>query len=446
MNRGEKIFPDFKIRKFMKVEKKDLQKSQLELNVEITWDEFKPFIKKAVEQISKETQIQGFRPGKAPYEVVKQKIGEMGILEQAARLAINKTLDEVIVKNTNKRAIGQPEVSIIKLAADNPFVYKVIVSLLPEIVLGEYKGLKIKQKKEEIKPKEIDKIIENLREARVQEILVNRAIKNGDKALVDIKMFLDKVPLEGGQSKDTSVLLGKNYIVPGFDRQLLGLKKGDKKTFLLPYPKDHFMKNIAGKMVEFKVLIKGVYERKLPDLDDKFAQDYGLKDIEELKKNVTKSVKMEKEREAATKAEKEMLEKLVNKAKFGDLPEFLVKHEGEVMMHELEHAVEEQGGKFSDYLASLKKTKDELALDMLPQAVQRVKVSLLIREIAKKEKITISKEMVDENIKRLAQQFKNDKENLQKIHSPEYRDYTVNVLTSRKTVDKLRKWNIEIEK
>jgi len=275
----------------MEVEKKDLPKSQVELNIELSLDEFKPYISQGAEKVSREIKIEGFRPGKVPYNVLKQKIGEMTILEEAAHIAINKTLEEAIKKNVKGEPVGQPQVEITKLAPDNPMRYKITIALLPKLELGNYKDLKIKEEQIEIKDEEVERTINDLRESRAKEAAADREIKEGDKAIVDIQMYLDKVPIEGGQNKDTAILVGKNYIIAGFDKKILGAKKGDTRDFELPYPKDHHMQNLAGKMVEFKVTIKEIYSRELAKIKDHFASSLGLKKKSKRKDNIKQSLK-----------------------------------------------------------------------------------------------------------------------------------------------------------
>ena len=176
----------------MQISKQTLPKSQLELTVELSAEEFKPYVSRGAENVSKEVKIEGFRPGKAPYEILKAKIGEMTILEEAARIAINKTIDKAIEENAGGEPVGQPQVNITKLAPDNPFEYKVVLALLPEIKLGDYKNLKVEthnyasQRLEtqgiaslQAADEEVMKTIEHLRESRVKEIIAEREIKSG---------------------------------------------------------------------------------------------------------------------------------------------------------------------------------------------------------------------------------------------------------------------------
>jgi len=426
----------------MQVTKKDLEKSQIELTIELSNEEFAPYIEKGAKKVSEEVKIEGFRPGKIPYEVLKQKIGEMTILEEAAHLAINKTIDEIIDNNTiGQQAIGQPQVNITKLAPNNPLEYKVIISLLPSIALGDYKNLKLKAEVAKIEDKEMDQALDDLREMRATEALVERAIEDGDKVILDIKMSLDNVPTENGDHKDLAVLIGKDYFVPGFDRKLIGAKKGEEKKFILPYPDNHHQANLAGKLVEFAVKVKDVFERKIPELNDEFASFFQLKDLEELKKKLKESLLHEKGHNIDLKNESEMISKIIDNTKFGELPEEIITSEAKNMLAELEQSVLRQGGKFEDYLKHLKKTKDELMLEIIPNAIKRVKSALLIREIAVIENIHIHEHEIEEKIEELKRQYKDNKDVLKMIEEKGYRSYLNNILTNEKVIAKLKEWN-----
>jgi len=426
----------------MKVVSKDLPKSQIELTVELTVEEFKPYIQKGALKISQDVKIAGFRPGKVPYDILKSKIGEMTILEEAARIAINKTIDQAIEKDVKGTPIGSPQISISKLAPDNPLEYKITLVLLPKIDIGEYKGLKVKQEKAKVETKDIEKTLNQLREARVVEKIIDRAAKVGDKIIIGIEMFLDKVPVDGGQTPETAIVLGKDFIIPGFDKQLIGAKKGDEKEFKLPYPKEHHMKNLAGKMVEFKVKVKEVYERKLPIINDDFAKNFGLNNVKSLKENIEKSILAEKEQELNQKTDAQIIDKILEKTKFSEIPELLINNEVKGVISELEYMIQSQGGKFDDYLASVKKTRDQLTLDFLPQALKRVKGSLLVRELAIREEIKAEEKEVEKKQAEMLKQYKGQKEIEEKIHAPEYKSHLRNSLINEKAIKKLREWNL----
>lgn len=427
----------------MNLTKKDLGKSQIELTVELTVEEFRPYVLRGAEKVSLEVKVGGFRPGKAPYEVLKNTIGEMTILEAGARLAIDKTLAKAIRENINGQIVGQPQVNITKLAPDNPLEYKIIITLLPEVKLGNYKDLKIKEIKVEVKDEEVEKLIVELREMRASEVISDSEVKDGDRVITDISIFIDKVPIEGGQGKGAGLIVGKNYVIPGFDKKIIGVKKNEEREFSLPYPADYHDKNLAGKMAEFKVKIKEIYSRLLPEVNEEFAKGFGLKSGEELRGNIKKSLLTEKQQKEAQDSEAVMLNTIISKTKFGDIPEALIKHEAEIMMNELEYNVKSQGGKFEDYLAHLKKTRDQIMLELMPNAVKRVKISLVIRQIGDLEKISASHEEIHQAIESMLKQYKDNKDVTDRIKSRAYHDYMANNLAGKKVMEKLREWNIK---
>ena len=428
----------------MQTEQKDLGKGQIEITVTIPFDDFKKYFDRGAEEVAREIKVDGFRPGKAPFDLVKQKVGEAAILEKSARLAINKTIGEAL-KGLKETPVGQPEINITKLAWDNPLEYKIVVALLPKITIGEYKNLGVKEEKTKVEDKDVEKTIEELRAMRAKEVLVSREISDNDKVLLSIEMFMDKVPLEGGQSREAAVVIGQKYIVPGFDEKIMGAKKGESREFSLPYPNDFHQKNLAGKMVDFKVKIKEVYERQVADVNDEFAKNLGMKNLEDLKKNIKENIIEEQSQKKREKTEIEIIEKLIKNSKFGDIPEVLINREVEAMMGELEKNVTSQGGKFEDYLSSIKKTRGELMLEFAPGAVKRIKSALIVREIAEKEGIKASEKEAEAEQKKLLEQYKGYEKVEEYLKSPGYRDYLLNILTSRKVSEKLREWNVKEE-
>lgn len=426
----------------MQITKKDLEKSQVELLVSLSFEEFKPYIEKGAKNVSERVKIDGFRPGKVPYDVLKQKVGEITILEEAANLAIRQTIDEAFSKElSGRQPVGQPGVEITKLAPENPLEYKVTVSLLPEIELGDYKGLKIEKDKAEVSDKDVEKTLEELLNTRVKETASDKPAKKGDRLVLKIDLSVDKVPVEGGQAQGVNVVLGKEYMVPGFDEKVMGIKKGEEKEFSLNYPKDHHQLNLAGKKVDFKVTATDVFDRELPKLDDAFAKEMHFKDLADLKDAIKKNILADRERQTETKAELKMLDAIIEKSKFGDIPESVLNSESENMMLELEQNVTRQGGKFDDYLKSLNKTRDQLRLDLLPNAIKRVKTALIIQAIGEKEKVEVEHEAVHERLDALKKMYAGQEEILKQLDSHQYHHHIENTLFNEEVLKLLKSWN-----
>ncbi|HNV12315.1 MAG TPA: trigger factor [bacterium] len=427
----------------MNVIRKDLEKGQIELKVELSIEEMSPLMEKGAESLSKEIKIEGFRPGKVPFNVLKQKVGELAIMEEAVKISLNKNIYKIIDENIkDKEVVGQPEVEITKLAPGNQAEYKIKVFVLPEVKLGKYKDLGLKENNVVVEEKEIEKIINDLLEMRAKEVISDKVIEKGDKVIASVNLFIDKVPIEDGQNPEVTILTGKNYFVDGFDKNIIGLKKGDKKEFNLVYPEKHYNKNLAGKLVDFKVEIKEVYQRQLPELNDDLAKIFQFKNVSDLKENIKKTIEIQKKREEDQKTEINLLEKIVDDSKFSDIPENLIKNEANLMMHEMEHGLVSQGGNFADYLKSINKTQDQLMLEILPNATKRVKSALILKEIAKEEKITVSESEMNKEIEVLKKKYEKNLEAIKNIDSSHYKAYLENSLINQKTIDFLKKSNI----
>jgi trigger factor len=323
--------------------------------------------------------------------------------------------------------------------------YKVVVAMLPEITLGEYKNLNIEPEQVEVTDKEVSDTLENLKERQAVEKSVDREVQQGDKVTVDIDMYQDGVAIEGGQSRDTAIIIGQKNLVPGFDEKILGAKKNEEKQFTLTYPQEHHQKNLAGKDVDFKVVVKEIYEREVPEINDEFAKKLGVNTLEELKKMVKDSLASQKQEEAQQKTEAKLVDKVIENSKFGDIPDVLTNNEAETMIQEMEQTVKSQGGKFEDYLSSIGKSRQQLLLDMTPDAIKRVKSALVIREIANQENIEVTKEEVDKKQNELLEQYKGYQKVEERVKEDGYRHYLSNIIANRKVIDKLKEWNLKDE-
>jgi len=276
---------------------------------------------------------------------------------------------------------------------------------------------------------------------RAKESLSSESAEEGDKLVLNVSLSLDKVPVEGGQAQDVTVILGKEYMVPGFDDKVRGIKQGEKREFKLLYPETHHQANLAGKMVEFSVTATSIYKREIPALDDELAKAMHFKNVADLKAAIEKNILADRERQADIKAELKMLEIIVDKAKFDDIPEDLLEKEADNMMTELERNVTAQGGNFEDYLKHLKKTPTELRLEILPDAVKRIKTALIIREVGIIEKIEVKQKEVEEKLEELKKMYAHDQEVLKQLNSHEYFHHLENMMFNDQVVAQLKSWN-----
>lgn len=412
----------------------------VEILVELSVEELKPYLEKSAVKISETAKIEGFRPGKAPYNIVKEKFGEMAILQEAIDDIISKTYYQAVVEN-ELVSIGQPKIDIEKIAPENPFSYKATVAVLPKVTLGDF--LKIKLKREEIKitDDKVNQVVEEIRKMRSSQEKVDRAAKSGDALKIDFDVYRDGVPIEHGKSQDYPITIGEGKFIPGFEENLVGMKAGDEKEFKLKFPEEYFEKSLAGKPAEFKVKIKEVNEVKLPELTDDFAKEVsgGKYDkVDDMKTGIAENLKEEETAKQKQRLEISLLEEAVKVCEFEELPEVLVHEEIHRMIHELEDSIAMKGLNFDDYLKSIGKTVEELEKGMEPQAELRAKTSILAREIYQQQKFEVTPDEIEKEIAEIASRYPANPDVLKQLNSEMYKDYLKNSLGNKKVIEYLK--------
>lgn len=422
------------------VQKEILPKNRLKLTFTLTQNEVQPYLEEAAKRISEQTSIPGFRPGHASFKIVKQRVGEMKILEEALESIIRKLFISTILED-NIDTIGSPKVDVVKLAPGNDIVFTTEVVLMPRAKsLPNLTKLSVSAQTPTVEDKEVDLALRDLQRMQTSEVraTTQEVVSMSDKVVISMNMKLDSVPVEGGQSPNHAVYLNEEYYIPGFKEKLAGMKEGEKKTFSLAFPKEHVQTMVAGKDVEFDVELKELFHLQPPILDDAFAVALGMKDMVGLRDAIKKNLLDEKEHEARSKEEKEMLELVAGKTQFEDIPDLLINEEINKMILELQRAVEAQGLEFDTYVKNLGKTLAAMKLDFTPQAIMRVKVAIALREIAREQGIEVTDKELDEELDRVAEGYE-DAKTKEQVYSPQYRDYMEQILKNRKVIEHLRK-------
>jgi len=270
------------------------------------------------------------------------------------------------------------------------------------------------------------------------EVLKDGKAEGTDKLVLDMDMIIDNVPVDGGQAKDHQVYLSEDHYIPGFNTEVEGLKKGDKKEFSLDFPKTHYQKHLAGKKVDFKVTVKDVYERQLPELSDDMAKALGQESIAALKELIHSNMLQEATQKVDQKAEIEILDAIIDKTTFAPIPEVLIDAERQKMFYELQRDLEKNNIEISQYLADIKKTEEEIFNDFKIQAEKRAKAALVSRQVAMDQSIVISDEEIDTEIKVLEEMYKTKKEYLDNLKKPEVRDTIATSMQNRKVMEWLK--------
>ncbi len=422
----------------MKTEVKKLSRGDIEVTIELTPAEYQPFLESAAQKISQNMTVKGFRPGKATYDLIEKHVGRQEVWQQALEPAVMRTLANAL--NEHKiQSVGQPNIEVIKLAPDNPVIYKATVAVLPDVMLGDLAKIKVDKKEIKADEAKLKQSLEYLQKMHSKETLVDRVAQKSDKVELDFDVFIDKVPIDNGAQKKFPLVLGEGNFIPGFEEQIVGLKSGDEKEFQLEFPKEYHQKLLAGKPADFKVKIHGVYQVELPEFNDQLAKSLGgFNSFKDLEDQLRKNLEAEAQTAENRRFEEELLEKIIAQSKFGDIPELLVDAEVKKMVDELKHSVSHQGIAFEEYLVHLKKTQEQLMLDFTPQAVKRVKSALVLRAVAQQDNISVTDQELEDEIQKNLVQYAGNSDAEKQLRKPDYKEYLRNVLASKKIIEHLK--------
>ena len=419
---------------------KKLPNSELEITVSVSWDEWEKFLDTAAKAYSEEIKIEGFRPGKAPKNMVEQKVGKGALLEAAAQQALRETYAKVLVEKKIE-AIGSPKAELIKLAEGNNLEYKITTAIIPTLTLKPWRKAVEKINKAHAKDdatiseQDVDKEIEEIAKSRVQHVTVDREAQDGDNVILDFTVKQGGVPIENGTSKNHPLILGRGVFIPGFEENIIGMKAGDEKEFELAFPQEYHAENLAGKPAQFEVKVNEVQERKSPEVSDEFARSLGkFKDLAEMRKNVSEGMAEEKKNELKEKKRSEYIEALIELSDV-ELPEVLIHEELHKMISEFEMQLQGMGMNFEQYLGQMGKTLDELEKEWEPQAIKRIKAALALEEVVKEEEINIPSEEVEAEMNKTLAQYKKVKDIEKNVDLSKLYNYVKGTMQNEKVLE-----------
>ena len=404
------------------IEIKKLPKSKIEVTASIPSSEWEKSIDGAVKKMAQSVKIEGFRPGKAPREVIEQHVGVETILYEAGEMAMKKHWESVI-REKKLDVIGRPQGEITHLFLGEDLKYRIVSDILPEVQMKDTWKKKVKRYVEDKKPIEVVdkdsplvlKEIERLAQSRAVHTPVEREAKTGDSVILDFQVFLDGVVIEGGTSKDHALLLGSGVFIPGFEEHIVGMKASEEKTFELDFPKEYHAKHLAGKKAKFEVKVKRVEQRDIPPIDDTFAISLGkFNDLSDLKSNISQGITQEHHEKEKQERRSEILNILLDHSEM-ELPDILLEEELHSMMHDFEYRITSSGMSFDQYLQQVKKTREDVHEMFREGAEKRVKGNVIFAHIAKEENIQPTSEEVQGHMNKTLAYYKDVKDIEKKI-------------------------------
>lgn len=382
---------------------KKLKDCQVELAVDLNKDELLLYADEAEKKIAKEIKIEGFRSGKAPKEMVRRKIGEQAIKEEALNLAVSSSLAQAL--SEQKLDILEQSDFQIKENSASRLVFTVKLLVFPEIKLGEYRGLSVKRSPVAVTEAEVKEVLNDVIKSRTILKEVKRPARLGDRVEIDFEVKDQGVVIEGGKSENYPVILGENKFMPGFEAQIVSLKPGEKKSFSLKAPSDYYQISIAGKELYFEVVLKKVEEVSVPELNDEFVKSLGQFASEaDLETSIKKGLNTEKEAREKERLRLAVLKEIAGRTKV-DVPELLAERRLDAMIQGFDNELHQKGMELGLYLAHIKKTQDDLKRDWRKQAEEQVRLDLIVRAITKEEKLKVSEEELNRELQAVLQQY-----------------------------------------
>lgn len=424
----------------MEVKQKKLPKSQIELTFELTADEFKQHSDHALGHLKHHVKVDGFRPGKAPDEMVEDKIKPEALLMEAGEHAVQHVYSDYVREN-KLEAVGHPEVKIVKIAQGSPLIFTAIVTILPDVELPDYKKIAatVKGKKIEVTEEEIQDSLNYLQKSRAKMTLKNDMAEIKD--FVEIEYSCKDI--ENGKLIKDQFILGEAGFMEGFEESIVGMKAGEEKTFKAKFPEKS---PLAGKEGEFKVRVVSINKMELPEINDEFAKQLGAFDtLVALKTSMKEGLTAEKQDQEKQRVRAEILNKVAEKAKF-ETPESMVEYEQQRLLDDLKNRITTtiKNITFEQYLASIKKTEQEVKETYKKEAEKRLRGFLVLRQLGKQEKVEVSDKEVQEEVEKSIKNHSlagQAKDQLSKIDINELKEYTKGVITNEKIFQLLEKFS-----
>ena len=419
----------------MKINNKKLENAIVELTVAFDSEEWKATQEKALDKLAKNVKIDGFRPGKAPAAMVRARVSKASVLEEATDMILQTKFVEILTE-ANVEPVAQPALSVQKVDADELEV-QILVPVKPQVELSEYKGLEVKKGRVTVTKKEIEEQLANY-QTQFAELTVKEGgkVAKGDTAVIDFEGFVDGVAFEGGKGENYPLEIGSGSFIPGFEDQVIGMTVDKEQDIVVTFPEDYGAADLAGKEATFKVTVHEIKEKHLPEIDDELAKDVnidGVETLDQLKDHIKANIKTRKESENENKFMDDLYKAIVASSKVEDSDALLEQEQG-LMLQEIEQNLQRQGLNFEVYQQFTGKSKDDIKEDIKPQAEERVKLNAILAAIIEEEKLAVSDEELETELKTIAEYYQKELDEVKKIFEGNMSRIENDLLT-RKAVD-----------
>ena len=389
----------------MSVQVEKLEKNMAKLTIEVSAEELEKALEAAYQKEKNKISIPGFRKGKVPRAMVEKMYGAGIFYEDAANTLMQQNYPAA-VDESGVDIVSRPTVDIVQIEKGKPFIFTAEVAVRPEVTLGKYTGVTVTKIDTTVTDAEVDEALEQERNKNARDISLNdRAVGDGDTAVIEFAGFVDGVAFEGGKGENHPLVIGSHSFIDTFEDQIIGKNVGDEFDVNVTFPEQYQAADLAGKPAVFKVKVNEIKAKELPELNDEFAQDVSEFDtLAEYKEDLKKNLEKKKEDEAKRTKEDEAIAKIVEKSKM-EIPDAMIDTQCENMIDEFAQRIAQSGLSMEQYMQFSGMTIDSLKEQVRPEAITRIQTSLVLEQIAKEENIEISDEDIDAEIEKMAASY-----------------------------------------
>ncbi len=421
----------------MAVKSEQIEKNLVKLTFEVNAEDFDKAVNKVYLKNAKKFNIPGFRKGKAPRAIVEKYYTEAVFYDEAVNMVLPEAYDAA-VKESGVDIVARPEIDVEEIKKGEPVVFTALVTTKPEVKLGEYKGLEVKKIDCAVTDEDVEKDLEATREKNARLISVDdKAIENGNIAVIDFEGFVNDVPFDGGKGEDYELEIGSGTFIPGFEEQLVGAKTDDKTDVKVTFPEDYHAEDLAGKDAVFKVTVKDVKVRELPELNDDFAEEVSEFDtLEEYKADVRKKLEKAAEDKAKTETENEVVEKAVENAEF-EIPDAMIEAQIDNIVRDFEQRLSYQGMNLDMYLQYTGQNTEGFREQFKDQAKKQVEGSLVIEAIQKAEGIEAGPEETELRLVDMSKKYNMELDKLKELLGEAETENIKREIAMQKTIEML---------
>ena len=431
---------------FMSVQVEKLEKNMAKLTIEVPAEEFDAAINKAYNKVRGSISVPGFRKGKAPRKMIERVYGAAVFYEDAADILIPDAYEKALGE-IDEIVVSRPSIDIVQIEAGKPFIFTAEVALKPEVTLGQYKGLEVEAVDTAVTEEEVQAEIDRERNSNARTVdVTDRPVQDGDMIKLDFDGSVDGVPFEGGKGEDYPLTIGSGSFIPGFEEQLIGKSIGEECEVHVTFPEDYHAEELKGKAAVFKCAVKSISVKELPAEDDEFAQDVSDFDtMAEYREDVRAKLTERKAEDAKRQKEESAIAKAVLNAEM-DIPEAMIEEQARRIVQDFATRIQQQGIPMDRYLELTGMTQDQLLEQSRPEALRRIQNSLVLEAVAKAEGIEISDERVNEEIAKMAEQYKMETEKLAETISAEEKEQIRSDLAVQAAAELIRDSAVETAK